>query len=88
MVGIFLTVWKADDRLIAAPSNLSFAEMAGLAAAGGTAANTLFYSPLPFQKGSTVVTQGTGGVSVFAIQVSQPHHTLTYLLAHESLPVC
>lgn len=80
-----LMFWKADDRLTAAPSNLSFAEMAGLAAAGGTAAHTLFYSPLPFRKGSTVVTQGTGGVSVFAIQVSRPA-IRSYLLAHESLP--
>ena len=44
--------------------------MAALPAAGGTAADALFFGPQPFQPGRTVLTQGTGGVSAFAIQLA------------------
>lgn len=37
--------------------------------AAGTAVNALFFGPQPFEKGMTVLTQGTGGVSAIAIQV-------------------
>jgi NADPH:quinone reductase-like Zn-dependent oxidoreductase len=40
--------------------------------AGGTALNALFYGPVPIGAGMTVLTQGTGGVSCFAIQVITP----------------
>ncbi|KAK5044683.1 hypothetical protein LTR84_010575 [Exophiala bonariae] len=59
-----------DSRLIAAPSHLSFVEMASLAAAAGTASHTLFYNRIPFKKGDIVVAQGTGGVSAFVIQLA------------------
>ncbi|KAH0845718.1 Zinc-type alcohol dehydrogenase-like protein [Fonsecaea pedrosoi] len=61
---------KDDNRLIRAPAHLTFAEMAALPAAAGTAVNALFYGPEPFRPGMTVMTQGTGGVSACAIQVA------------------
>ncbi|EXJ85614.1 hypothetical protein A1O1_05980 [Capronia coronata CBS 617.96] len=60
----------ADDRLVPAPTHLSSAEAAALGLAAGTASNALFYGPQPFKKGMTVLTQGTGGVSCFAIQLA------------------
>ncbi|OQV08749.1 Alcohol dehydrogenase GroES-like domain-containing protein [Cladophialophora immunda] len=60
----------ADNRLIRAPAHLTFAEMAALPAAAGTATNALFYGPQPFRPGMTVLTQGTGGVSACAIQIA------------------
>lgn len=72
-VEMMLTVWEADSRLISFPSHLSFAEAASLGGAAGTAIHTLFFGPLPFKKGSTVVAQGTGGVSAFTIQVSRSY---------------
>lgn len=60
----------ADEWLAKAPKNCSFAEAASLPCAGATAVNIL--SSIAVDKGSTVVTQGTGGVSCFVIQVRQP----------------
>ncbi|KAJ9606674.1 hypothetical protein H2200_008682 [Cladophialophora chaetospira] len=59
-----------DDRLVRAPSHLSFAELAALPAAAGTAVNALFYGPQPFKKGMTILAQGTGGVSACVIQIA------------------
>jgi NADPH:quinone reductase-like Zn-dependent oxidoreductase len=59
-----------DERMVRAPDHLSFEELASLPAAAGTAVNALFYGPLPFRKGMTVLTQGTGGVSACAIQIA------------------
>lgn len=56
-----------DEWLIKAPSNLSFEESAALPVAGGTAMNVL--TSVQVKKGTTVLTQGTGGVSCFVIQV-------------------
>lgn len=52
------------------PSNLSFEEAAALPKAGATAVNALFHGPGAIKSGHTVPTQGTAGVSCFAIQVS------------------
>ena len=49
------------------PSNLSYEEAATLPCAGLTAWNCL-YGPRSLRAGDTVVTQGTGGVSMFALQ--------------------
>lgn len=57
--------------MVEAPAHLSFEELAALPAAAGTAANALFFGPMPFKKGMTVLTQGTGGVSSAAIQVRE-----------------
>lgn len=60
---------QKDADLVRAPEKLSFEEIASIGAAGGTAVNTLFFGPKPVKKGMSVLTQGTGGVSCFAIQV-------------------
>jgi len=60
----------SDSRLLPAPKNLSFEEAATLPTAGGTACNILCFGPKRIEKGMTVLTQGTGGVSCFAIQLA------------------
>lgn len=64
-------VWD-DDRIVRAPDNLSIEEVATLYTAGVTAWNSLFRGNMKLEPGMTVLTQGTGGVSCFAIQVSKP----------------
>ncbi len=65
-----------DKWLHRMPRNLSFEEAATLPTAGGTATNALFHAGLPGPKGGklmegkTILTQGTGGVSCFAIQLA------------------
>lgn len=59
-----------DDRIVKAPDNLSIEEVATLYTAGATAWNSLFHGKLKLEAGMSILTQGTGGVSVFAIQVS------------------
>jgi NADPH:quinone reductase-like Zn-dependent oxidoreductase len=57
-----------DKWVVKAPKNLSFEEAAALPGAAGTAINVL--EAIPVKKGTTIVTQGTGGVSCAVIQVS------------------
>lgn len=57
-----------DAWVIRAPKNLSFEEAVALPAAAGTAINVL--EAVSVGKGTTVVTQGTGGVSCAVLQVS------------------
>jgi NADPH:quinone reductase-like Zn-dependent oxidoreductase len=66
-----------EDRWLSKmPRNLSFVEAATLPTAGVTAVNALYHSRLlgpkgeELLKGKTVLTQGTGGVSCFAIQLA------------------
>ena len=64
-----------DEWLVRMPRNLIFEEAAALATAGGTAVQALFHAGLKGQgeealKEKTVLTQGTGGVSCFAIQLA------------------
>jgi NADPH:quinone reductase-like Zn-dependent oxidoreductase len=65
--------WLATHKLIAAealslmPSHLSFVEAATLPCAGVTAWSAL----LGVNAGDTVLTQGSGGVSLFAIQLAK-----------------
>jgi NADPH:quinone reductase-like Zn-dependent oxidoreductase len=56
-----------DPWVIRAPKNLSFEEAAALPGAAGTAINVL--DAISIEKGTTIVTQGTGGVSCAVIQV-------------------
>jgi NADPH:quinone reductase-like Zn-dependent oxidoreductase len=56
-----------DQWVIRAPKNLSMDEAAALPGAAGTAINVL--ESVKIDKGTTVVTQGTGGVSCAVIQV-------------------
>ena len=60
---------QSDNNLQRAPSHLSFEELAAIPLAGATAVNALFFGPVPLTKGMTVLTEGTGGVSCFVIQV-------------------
>lgn len=57
-----------DPWIIRAPKNLSFEEAAALPGAAGTAMNVL--GSINIERGTTVVTQGTGGVSCAVIQVN------------------
>ncbi|KAJ6543575.1 alcohol dehydrogenase superfamily protein [Mycena vulgaris] len=54
--------------LVAIPSHLSYEEAATLPCAAVTAYNALLCGYAPLKAGDTVVVQGTGGVSIFALQ--------------------
>jgi len=55
-----------EQGLVAVPHHLSYEEAASLPCAAVTAWNALYHGSKPLRVGDTVVTQGTGGVSVFA----------------------
>lgn len=59
-----------ETGLIAVPSHLSFEEAATLPCAGVTAWNALFENGA-IRAGETVLVQGSGGVSVFALQFAK-----------------
>lgn len=61
--------FKADS-IVAAPEHLSFEESSTLPCAAVTAWNALVVSG-KLQQGETVLTLGTGGVSVFAVQFAK-----------------
>ncbi|PVH93049.1 NAD(P)-binding protein [Periconia macrospinosa] len=63
--GVFLS-----KELIHAPSYLPYTSLASLASSAGTAAHAFFYGPRRLRAGQTVLTQGTGGVSLFALQIA------------------
>ena len=65
----WLTEYKAvgEEALVFAPAHLSFAEAATLPCAGVTAWSAL----AGVGPGDTVLTQGTGGVSLFAVQFAK-----------------
>jgi len=58
-----------EDAVVAIPDGWSFEEAATLPCAGVTAWNALF-GAVPLRPGELVVVQGTGGVSVFALQLA------------------
>jgi NADPH:quinone reductase-like Zn-dependent oxidoreductase len=59
-----------DDDIVKAPSNLSWEEATCLPVAGGLTWNALIHGSAPVKPGDFVLTEGTGGLSTFAIQVS------------------
>jgi len=59
-----------EDGLVDMPSNLSYLEASTVSCAGVTAWNAL-YGLKPLKPGEWVLTQGTGGVSVFALQFAK-----------------
>jgi NADPH:quinone reductase-like Zn-dependent oxidoreductase len=59
------------DALAPSPAHLSDAEAASLVCAGTTAWSALRGATI--QPGDVVVTQGTGGVSLFAVQLAKAH---------------
>ncbi|PGH29587.1 hypothetical protein GX50_07665 [[Emmonsia] crescens] len=71
--GTLRTVGAFDEQgLVAMPEGLSFTEAATLSCAGLTAWNALFGLPgKQIMPGQWVLTQGTGGVSLFAIQFAK-----------------
>lgn len=59
-----------EDALVSVPTQLSFAEAATLPCAGLTAWNMLFIANA-LKPGDTVVLLGTGGVSIWALQLAK-----------------
>jgi NADPH:quinone reductase-like Zn-dependent oxidoreductase len=59
------------EALLPIPTHLSYEEAATLPCAGVTAWAALTGGPAPIQPGDTVLIQGTGGVSVFALQFAK-----------------
>lgn len=59
-----------EDHLVAVPPHLSYQEAASLSCAGVTAWNALFVEGR-VQPGNTVLLLGTGGVSIWALQLAK-----------------
>ena len=62
-----------ENTLVRMPNNLSFEQAATLTCSGLTAWNALYGGGRGPKKGDTILTQGTGGVSIAAVQV-RPHN--------------
>lgn len=60
-----------ENGLVKSPENLNHLEASTLSCAALTSWNAL-YGLKPLQPGQTVLVQGTGGVSIFALQVIFP----------------
>jgi len=60
-----------EDGLVRIPDSLSFAEAASLPCAGVTAWNALMVAGGSIKPGNSVLTMGTGGVSMFAVQFAR-----------------
>jgi NADPH:quinone reductase-like Zn-dependent oxidoreductase len=59
------------DGLLAVPPHLSFEQAATLPCAAVTVWNALMHGPRVLRPGETVLTLGTGGVSIFALQIAK-----------------
>ena len=59
------------DGLLHLPPHLSFEEAATLPCAGVTVWNSLMHGPRSLRPGETVLTLGTGGVSILALQIAK-----------------
>jgi NADPH:quinone reductase-like Zn-dependent oxidoreductase len=59
------------DGLLKLPPHLSFEEAATLPCAGVTVWNALMHGPRVLKPGETVLALGTGGVSIFALQIAK-----------------
>ncbi len=59
-----------EQNLVKIPESLSFEEASTIPCAAVTAWNALFHGPKPLHPGQTVLTLGTGGVSIFALQLA------------------
>ena len=60
-----------EDGWVAMPSTLSFEEAATLSCAAATAWNAVMIAGRPTKPGDTVLSLGTGGVSMFALQFAR-----------------
>jgi NADPH:quinone reductase-like Zn-dependent oxidoreductase len=85
--GVLREYMTVEERgLVRMPSNYTFAEASTLACAALTAWNAL-YGLKRVMPGDWVLTEGTGGVSLFAIQVSNVSSpTPLHLCPDTSLP--
>lgn len=61
----------SEDELVVIPSHLNFIEASTLPCAAVTAWNSLFCGRKSVKPGDVVLTQGSGGVSLFAIQFAK-----------------
>lgn len=69
-----------EDRLVRAPEGMLFEETCTIYTAGVTTWHTLFHGHIKLAPGMKVLTQGTGGLSCFAIQVCLYDHASRVLL--------
>ncbi|KAI1459479.1 NAD(P)-binding protein [Annulohypoxylon moriforme] len=71
--GTFRSIGAFDEQgLVPMPEGLSFVEAATLSCAGVSAWNALFGLPgRPLRAGDWLLTQGTGGVSIFCVQFAK-----------------
>ena len=60
-----------EAGLLKLPPHLSFEEAATLPCAGVTVWNALMHGPRPLKPGESVLALGTGGVSIFALQIAK-----------------
>ena len=60
-----------QDGVVAIPSSLSFEEAAAIPCAGVTAWNALMLTGRPLRAGDSVLCLGTGGVSIWALQIAK-----------------
>ena len=60
-----------EQDLVHIPDNMSFQEAACLPCAAVTAWNSLYCGPQPLMPGQTVLTLGTGGVAIMALQLAR-----------------
>ncbi|MBK1831742.1 NAD(P)-dependent alcohol dehydrogenase [Verrucomicrobiaceae bacterium R5-34] len=70
-----------EQSFVAVPEHLDFAEAATLPCAGLTAWHALFEHARPAKKGDTILIQGTGGVSIFALQLAVAFGLKTIVLS-------
>jgi NADPH:quinone reductase-like Zn-dependent oxidoreductase len=66
-----------EQGLVRAPRNLTAIEASTLSCAALTSWNAL-YGLKPLKPGQVVLVQGTGGVSIFALQVSGKEINVTF----------
>ncbi|MDB1125063.1 NAD(P)-dependent alcohol dehydrogenase [Vibrio sp. kj40-1] len=70
-----------EDSFITFPAHLSYEEASTLPCAGLTAWHGLFEHAQPAQPSQTVLIQGTGGVSIFALQLAATKGINTIVLS-------
>ncbi len=70
-----------EKSFIPFPDHLSYEEASTLPCAGLTAWHALFEHHQPAQAGETILIQGTGGVSIFALQLAVAHGLKTIVIS-------
>lgn len=70
-----------EKSFVAVPEHLSYEQASTLPCAGLTAWHAMFGHGRPARPGQTLLIQGTGGVSVFALQLAVAHGLKTIVLS-------